>query len=111
MIVVTNTILVSVTQRTREIGIRRAVGGSRTHVTIEILAEAAMVSLAGGICGVVAALMVLTLVGYALDAEVALRTATMAWSVAAAFASGLVSAWYPAYMASRFDVVAALHKE
>ena len=111
VIVVTNTILVSVTQRTREIGIRRAVGGSRAHVTIEILAEAAMVSLAGGICGVVGALMVLTLVGYALDAEVPLRMATMAWSVAAAFASGLVSAWYPAYMASRFDVVAALHKE
>jgi putative ABC transport system permease protein len=111
IVVVTNTILVSVAQRTREIGIRRAVGGSRLHVTIEIVAESAMVAVAGGLAGVIAAAALLGGASGAIGFDLPLQWTTIGWSLAAAVASGMIAAWYPAHRASRFNVVSALHQE
>jgi len=110
ILVVANTILVSVTQRTREIGVRRAVGASRAQILAEILAESVAIALLGGLAGVVAAY---ALVGAAKGAGLDLRLggSTVAWSLLAACASGLLAGWFPARRATRIVVVDALRAE
>ena len=56
IVVVTNTTLVSVTQRTREIGVRRALGATRRQIVREVLLESALVALVGGAAGLLAVL-------------------------------------------------------
>jgi ABC-type antimicrobial peptide transport system permease subunit len=110
IIVVANTILVSVTQRTREIGVRRAVGASRSQILAEILAESVVIAFLGGLAGVVIAF---ALVGIAnrFGLELRLEVSTVAWSLLAACASGLVAGWFPARRATRIVVVEALRAE
>ncbi len=110
IVVVANTILVSVTQRTREIGVRRAVGASRQQILAEILAESMAIALLGGLAGV---LGVFAVVGIANRAGLDLRLeiSTVAWSLLAASASGLLAGWFPARRATRIDVVEALRAE
>lgn len=111
IVVVTNTVLVSVTQRTRDIGVRRAVGARRHQIVQEILAEAVLLALAGGIAGVTAAVTLMaaasTVVPIPLDAS----TATIATALLAAAGSGLAAGWYPALRATRLDVITALRSE
>jgi len=110
IVVVANTILVSVTQRTREIGVRRAVGASRAQVLAEILAESVAIAFLGGLAGVVT---VYALVGIANRAGLDLRLeiSTVAWSLLAASASGLLAGWFPARRATRILVVEALRAD
>ena len=61
IVVVTNTTLVSVTQRTREIGVRRALGATRRDITLEVLAESSLIALCGGAVGLAAAKVLLSL--------------------------------------------------
>jgi len=110
IVVVTNTILVSVTQRTREIGVRRAVGASRAQILAEILAESVTIAFLGGVTGV---LFVYALVGLATRAgwDVQLDTSTVIFSLLAASLSGFVAGWFPARRATRIVVVDALRAE
>lgn len=111
VVVVTNTVLVSVSQRTREIGVRRALGATRGQVMLEVLAESSLVAVAGGLVGIV---LVWVLVGTASGVSgvpFTLRWSTVAWSLAAASASGVVAGWYPARRAVRIEVVAALRQD
>ena len=110
VIVVTNTILVSVTERTREIGVRRAIGARRSQILGEVLAESSLLAAAGGAAGL-AAVAVIVRVTDAAGVELVLRASTMGWSLAAAASSGLVAGWYPARRATRIDVVTALRAE
>jgi len=111
IVVVTNTTLVSVTQRTREIGVRRALGASRRHVTAEVLAESSLIALAGGVLGLVVAQALLAIFSSVLDLGLPIRMQTLAWSVGASGASGLAAGWYPARRAGRIDVMAAIRQE
>lgn len=111
IVVVTNTTLVSVTQRTREIGIRRATGASRRHVVFEVLAEASLIAIAGGVVGLAATKLLLVVASGPVGLDLPLRVSTIAWSLGAAGASGLVAGWYPANRASRVDVIAAIRLE
>ncbi len=110
IVVVANTILVSVTQRTREIGVRRAVGASRAQILADILAESVAISVLGGFAGV---LVVYVLVGIADRAGLDLRLAfsNVGWSLLAACVSGLLAGWFPARRATRIVVVDALRAE
>jgi putative ABC transport system permease protein len=110
IVVVANTILVSVTQRTREIGVRRAVGASRAQVLAEILAESVAIAFLGGLAGV---LTVYALIGIAKGTGLNLRLelSTVVWSLLAAGASGLLAGWFPARRATRIVVVDALRAD
>ncbi len=111
IVVVANTTLVSVTQRTREIGVRRAIGASRRSVIVETLAESTLVALIGGGAGLVAAVGVLAVAGAALQVEFRLESTVVAASLSAAGLSGLFAGWYPASRAASTDVVNALRLE
>jgi putative ABC transport system permease protein len=111
IVVVTNTVLVSVTTRTREIGVRRALGASRAQIVREVLAEAVLVALAGGAAGALTAAAVLTALAARLDLPIAVRADTVAMALAAAGTSGVVAGWYPARRATRIDVIAALRAD
>lgn len=111
IVVVTNTTLVSVTQRTREIGVRRAMGASRRDITIEVLAESSLIALAGGAVGLIGAQALLALASGPLDIDLPVRASTMGWSLAAAAASGIAAGWYPARRAARIDPIVAIRQE
>jgi putative ABC transport system permease protein len=111
IVVVTNTTLVSVTQRTREIGVRRALGAARRDITIEVLAEASLIAIAGGAVGLIGAQTLLGLASRPLDLDLSVRFSTVAWSLGAAAASGIVAGWYPARRAARIDPIVAIRQE
>lgn len=111
VVVVTNTALVSVTQRTREIGIRRAVGASRRNIVVETLAEAVLVSTAGGLAGLSVAAIAVRLASGPLGTPLTLTLPVMAGSLLAAALTGMAAGWYPARRASSIDVIDALRAE
>lgn len=111
IVVVANTTLVSVTQRTREIGLRRAMGATRAQVLVETLAESSAISLVGGLIGLAAGAALLAIVSRAAGLELVLRWPTALGSLAAAAAAGAAAGWYPARRAASLDVVNALRAE
>jgi putative ABC transport system permease protein len=102
---------VSVTQRTREIGVRRALGATRRHIVIEVLAESSLIAIAGGAVGLAGAQALLALASGPLDLDLPVRASTMVWSLGAAAASGIVAGWYPARRAARIDPIVAIRQE
>jgi putative ABC transport system permease protein len=111
IVVVTNTVLVSVTQRTRDIGVRRAVGARRGQIVSEILAESILLAVGGGVAGVSAALLLMALVAAVLPIPLITSLNTIAVALVAAAGSGLAAGWYPAVRATQLDIVNALRSE
>lgn len=111
IVVITNTTLVSVTQKTREIGVRRALGASRGDVMREVVAESTIVSLAGGMAGTLLTAAAVSALASALQIDIVVKGATVAWAIGAAGLSGLAAGYYPARRATRIDVIAAVRAE
>jgi putative ABC transport system permease protein len=111
IVVVSNTTLVSVTQRTREIGVRRALGATRRQIVREVLLEATLVALVGGAAGLLAVLGLVSAVRAAATVPLAVTASTAVWSFGAAALAGVLSGLYPARRASRVDVIAAVRAE
>jgi putative ABC transport system permease protein len=111
IIVVTNTVLVSVTQRTREIGVRRALGASRAQIMREVVAESALTTVIGGVAGLLVAAGLVAVAAPAIGLPLDVRVSTVALSLAASAASGLLAGWYPARRAIRLSVVEAMRVE
>jgi putative ABC transport system permease protein len=111
IVVITNTTLVSVTQKTREIGVRRALGASRAQIMREIVAEAMLISLAGGLVGTLLTAAAVSVLARTLQLDIVVRPATVAWAIGAAALSGLLAGYYPARRATRIDVIAAVRAE
>jgi putative ABC transport system permease protein len=118
-----NIMLVSVTQRTREIGVQKALGAQRRHILLQFLAEALTITFIGGVLGVILAYAValsvgrLTLYsafaknGEAGDVRLIIAPATLIASTLILGAVGLISGMVPAFRASRLDPIEALRHE
>lgn len=110
-----NIMLVSVTERTREIGIRKAVGAKRRDIMLQFLVESAMLSLTGGVIGLLIAVAGTLLVsgvdlgGYEVKAPVSIDIVITALSVAMFI--GLASGAYPAFRAASLDPIESLRHE
>jgi putative ABC transport system permease protein len=108
---VMNIMLVSVTERTGEIGLRKALGATRGDLLRQFLIEAAMLSVAGGVLGVCVALLAGTLVPRFTSIAVAITVEPVLIAVAVAAAVGLIFGVYPAVRASRLEPIEALRSQ
>ncbi|GMV24878.1 MAG: multidrug ABC transporter substrate-binding protein [Phycisphaerae bacterium] len=123
-----NIMLATVTERTREIGIRRAVGATRSHILLQFLVETGVLSSMGGAIGValgigasvfigwvVPRLPSLPMVGRLFPSDVSLPTAVTMWSIILSFgvavATGLIFGIYPARKAAAQDPIVALRHD
>ncbi len=106
-----NILLVSVTERTREIGLRMAIGARRLHVLLQFLTEATFLSATGGIAGIVCGVGVSTAVSALAHWPTLLSPAAMAGGFGFAAAVGVFFGFYPARKASRLDPIQALRYE
>ncbi len=106
-----NIMLVSVTERTREIGLRVASGARSSDVALQFLTEAVTLSIAGGLIGLVLGLVAARLVGWALDWPVSVSFSAIALAIGIAALVGLVFGSYPARRASLLDPIDALRTE
>jgi putative ABC transport system permease protein len=106
-----NIMLATVTERTREIGIRRALGAKRRHITMQFLVETVVLSVGGGLVGVVVGVIAPMIVSHLTT----MKTIVTPWSVLLAFsisgAIGIIFGLYPAKAAAQLDPIEALRHE
>jgi len=106
-----NILLVSVTERTREIGIRMAIGARRTHVLLQFLVEAVLISGMGGLAGVVAGVVVSKLVTWLASWPTLLSPSAILVGFFFSAAVGIFFGYYPARRASLLNPIEALRYE
>ena len=110
-IVIMNIMLVSVTERTREVGIRKAMGARRSDVLLQFLIEAVILSLAGGIVGVLLGIGVAKGVTLAVGMPSVIKLWAVFAGLIVAASVGVFFGVYPARQAARLDPIAALRFE
>jgi putative ABC transport system permease protein len=106
-----NIMLASVMERTREIGVRRAIGAKRRDVIRQFLIETTIISLAGGIMGVIVGVALSQLIGYLAGWSTIVTTTSIVLAFVVSVAIGLIFGLYPAVRAASLDPVKALHYE
>ena len=110
-IVIMNIMLMSVTERTREVGIRKSVGATRRDIRRQFLAEAIMLSLLGGLIGVLAGSTLAALVTWISPLPVRVTAWSVALSLGLGAGVGVIFGILPADRASRLDPVVAMRAE
>ena len=106
-----NILLVSVTERTREIGLRMAIGARRLHVLLQFLAEAVFLSLVGGVAGIVFGVAVSETISAVAGWPTPISPTAILGGFAFSAAVGIFFGYYPARKASRLDPIEALRYE
>jgi putative ABC transport system permease protein len=106
-----NVMLVSVTERTREIGIRRALGGRMWDVRLQFLCEALVLCLVGGAIGIVSGITLSMTVARMAGWPTAIDIGAIGLAVGFSVATGLVFGFYPAHKASKLSPIEALKTE
>jgi len=106
-----NIMLVSVTERTREIGIRKSLGASRQHIKRQFLVEAIVICQMGGLLGILLGVGMGNLMGIFFAAGFIVPWKWMISGVILCFLVGVISGLYPAVKASKLDPIEALRHE
>lgn len=106
-----NIMFVSVTERTREIGLRMAIGGREIDIMFQFLIEAVMISVAGGIIGVILGFTASMAVGSILGWPISITSLSIIVSFLVCVVTGVFFGWYPARKASYLDPIDALRYE
>jgi putative ABC transport system permease protein len=109
-IVVMNIMLVSVTERTFEVGLRKALGATRKQIMLQFLIESALLCVVGGILGLLLAALATQIVGALLEMTMTITVFYMALSVGVSSGIGILAGLYPAWKAARLDPIVALTK-
>ncbi len=110
-IVVMNIMLVSVTERTKEIGLRKAVGARRRDILQQFLIEAVTVTAVGGAIGVIVGYGLAYLLSFAMGFPVSIRLQSAVMGVGVSLVVGITSGLYPAMRASKLDPIEAMRNE
>ena len=110
-IVIMNIMLASVTERTREIGIRRSLGARKKHILLQFMMESAVLAATGGIIGVLLAYGLVELLGTVTSIPLKMPLDAVVISLCVSTAVGLFFGIYPATRAARLDPIEALRAE
>jgi macrolide transport system ATP-binding/permease protein len=106
-----NILLVSVTERTREIGLRMAIGARRTHVLLQFLAESVILSVTGGIAGIIVGVVFSEMISLIAGWPAPISLAAVAGGFLFSAAVGIFFGYYPARKAASLDPIEALRYE
>lgn len=106
-----NIMFVSVTERTREIGLRMSIGGRGSDILSQFLVESIILSILGGAIGVLLGYLIATVAGSLMSSHVIITTKSVVMAFAVCFAIGVFFGWYPARKASNLNPIDALRYE
>jgi putative ABC transport system permease protein len=110
-IVIMNIMLASVTERTREIGLRRSLGARKQHILLQFLTESALLAATGGLIGIATAIVIVLFVKYAFSFPMDLPISAVILSLFLATSVGLFFGIFPAMRAAKLDPIEALRAE
>ena len=106
-----NIMLVSVTERTREIGVRKAVGATRRSIVSQFLSEAVVISVLGGLIGIALGLLAGNILAVALEIDPVIELGWIVGGILICCFIGVAFGTYPAWKASNLDPIDALRYE
>ncbi|MCD6248940.1 MAG: ABC transporter permease [candidate division Zixibacteria bacterium] len=110
-IVVMNIMMVSVTERTREIGIRKSIGAKQKHILLQFLFESVMLTLSGGVVGIILGFLIAQALAGQIDMDIEPSMLAISAGLTVSTGIGLIFGIYPAMKAARMDPIKALSYE
>lgn len=110
-IVIMNIMLVSVTERTREIGVRKSLGAKRTDILWQFLLESILISTVGGLVGLISSYLITKLIGAVTPLPMSMPLIAPILAIVTSSVIGLIFGIYPAWKAAKLDPITALRQE